>query len=76
MLDSRSWEDIFSSVNIVIFFDVDVVIDKSIFKIFKDVRSVFFKCVVINVRGVDFYVMSFFLSGELIMYYYFKLFFN
>lgn len=74
--DSRSWEDISSSANIVISPDVDVATDKSTLKIPKDARSAFFKCVATNVRGVDFHVMSFFSSGELTMYHYFKLLLN
>ena len=73
MPDSNSWQDISSSADIVISHSVDVTTVKSTLKIPKDARSAFFKCVATNVRGFDFHVMSFFSSGELTTYHYFKL---
>ena len=73
MPDSNNWQDISSSADIVISPGVDVATVKSTLKIPKDAQSAFFKCVATNVRGVDFHVMTFFSSGELTMYHYFKL---
>ena len=74
--DSSNWEDISTSANIFISPGVDVATVKSTLRIPKDAPSAFFKCVATNVRGVDVHVMSFFSSGELTMYHYFKLLIN